>query len=113
MAYSRSVAVARCCAEDQGERDERHLCILTLVRAYIYSPGSPAHEYRGLHNPSPGVFDFTGWQDWQLFLDIAKQVGLWVVFRPGKRFDLVVYGKLIRLGPYINAETTGGGIPGQ
>ncbi|CAG7854539.1 Probable beta-galactosidase A; AltName: Full=Lactase A; Flags: Precursor [Serendipita indica DSM 11827] len=55
------------------------------------------YSHWGLHNPSPGVFDFTGWQDWQVFLDIAKQVGLWVVFRPG---------------PYINAETTGGGIPG-
>ncbi|KAG9054012.1 hypothetical protein FS842_006438 [Serendipita sp. 407] len=55
------------------------------------------YAHWGLHNPSRGTLDFDGWKDWQPFLDMAKAVGLWVVFRPG---------------PYINAETTGGGIPG-
>jgi beta-galactosidase GanA len=70
----------------------------------------------GLVNPSPGVFDWTGFRDLALFrmllvsysgvfedwhlgstVDIAQEVGLWVIVRPG---------------PYINAETTAGGIPG-
>jgi Glycosyl hydrolases family 35 len=39
---------------------------------------------RGLHNPAPDTFEFNGFLDWQLFLDICKDVGLWVVFRPGQ-----------------------------
>jgi beta-galactosidase GanA len=47
-------------------------------------------------SPSPGVYDFTGVRDMNEFLNMAQQVGLYVIARPG---------------PYINAETDGGGIP--
>ncbi|GBE78934.1 Probable beta-galactosidase [Sparassis crispa] len=50
----------------------------------------------GLTNPAPGVLDFNDWRALQPFFDAAKLAGLWIVLRPG---------------PYINAETTAGGIP--
>ena len=46
-------------------------------------------------SPSPGVYDFTGVRDMNLFLNMAQQAGLYVIARPG---------------PYINAETDAGGI---
>ncbi|HZC74220.1 MAG TPA: beta-galactosidase [Jatrophihabitans sp.] len=49
------------------------------------------------HSPAPGVYDFTGVRDVDRLLDIAQQVGLYVIARPG---------------PYINAETSAGGFPG-
>lgn len=48
------------------------------------------------HSPKPGVYDFTGVRDIDRLLRIAQQTGLYVIVRPG---------------PYINAETTGGGFP--
>ena len=48
------------------------------------------------HSPAPGVYDFTGVRDVDRLLRTAEQAGLWVIARPG---------------PYINAETTGGGFP--
>ncbi|KAF8321219.1 glycoside hydrolase family 35 protein [Clavulina sp. PMI_390] len=50
----------------------------------------------GLVNPAPGVFDWDGYRSLETFYDAASEVGLWVILRPG---------------PYINAETTAGGIP--
>ncbi|ETW78704.1 glycoside hydrolase family 35 protein [Heterobasidion irregulare TC 32-1] len=56
-----------------------------------------------LHYPTPDTNDGKGdWQegtyrDLQRFIDEAKNAGLWMIARPG---------------PYINAETTGGGFPG-
>jgi beta-galactosidase GanA len=50
----------------------------------------------GYHSPAPGVYDFTGVRDMDKLLTIADQVGLYVIARPG---------------PYINAETDGGGFP--
>src|SRR3954452_20085552 len=50
----------------------------------------------GYHSPAPGVYDFRGVRDVDKLLDIAAQVGIWVIARPG---------------PYINAETDGGGFP--
>ena len=50
----------------------------------------------GYHSPAPGVYDFTGVRDMDRLLDIADEVGLYVIARPG---------------PYINAETDGGGFP--
>jgi beta-galactosidase GanA len=47
-------------------------------------------------SPSPGIYDFTGVRDMNEFLNMAQQAGLYVIARPG---------------PYINAETDGGGIP--
>jgi beta-galactosidase GanA len=49
------------------------------------------------HSPKPGVYDFTGVRNVDEFLRMAEQTGLYVIARPG---------------PYINAETTGGGFPG-
>ncbi|WP_232534050.1 beta-galactosidase [Plantactinospora sp. KBS50] len=48
------------------------------------------------HSPRAGVYDFTGVRDVDRLLREAERVGLWVIARPG---------------PYINAETTGGGFP--
>ncbi|MFG1992596.1 beta-galactosidase [Actinoplanes sp. NPDC048988] len=49
------------------------------------------------HSPAPGVYDFGGVRDVDRLLRTAAQVGLYVIARPG---------------PYINAETSGGGFPG-
>jgi beta-galactosidase len=49
------------------------------------------------HSPAPGVYNFSGVRDVDRFLNMANQVGLYVIARPG---------------PYINAETDGGGFPG-
>src|SRR5580658_7699682 len=49
------------------------------------------------NSPSPGAYDFTGVRDYNEFLNMAQLAGLYVIARPG---------------PYINAETDGGGIPG-
>jgi beta-galactosidase GanA len=49
------------------------------------------------HSPRNGVYDFSGIRDVDRLLDIANDVGIYVIARPG---------------PYINAETDGGGFPG-
>ena len=48
------------------------------------------------NSPAPGAYDFSGVRDMNEFLNVAQQAGLYVIARPG---------------PYINAETDGGGIP--
>ncbi|MFF5295839.1 beta-galactosidase [Paractinoplanes globisporus] len=48
------------------------------------------------HSPAPGQYDFTGVRDVDRLLRMAEETGLWVIARPG---------------PYINAETSGGGFP--
>ncbi|PCH40579.1 glycoside hydrolase family 35 protein [Wolfiporia cocos MD-104 SS10] len=53
------------------------------------------HGARTLTNPAPGVLDFEYWRALQPIYDAAKQAGIFIVLRPG---------------PYINAETTAGGI---
>ncbi|KAL1438021.1 hypothetical protein MTO96_048476 [Rhipicephalus appendiculatus] len=52
-------------------------------------------EWSG-HEVEPGRFSFEGDYDLRAFLDVAKEVGLLVVFRPG---------------PYICAERDNGGLP--
>ncbi|MGE5291882.1 MAG: beta-galactosidase [Micromonosporaceae bacterium] len=49
------------------------------------------------HSPKPGVYDFSGVRNVDELLDMAAQTGLYVIARPG---------------PYINAETSAGGLPG-
>jgi beta-galactosidase len=49
------------------------------------------------HSPAPGVYDFSGVRDIDKLLDIAQEVGLYVIARPG---------------PYVNAELDSGGYPG-
>ncbi|HKE92917.1 MAG TPA: beta-galactosidase, partial [Povalibacter sp.] len=51
----------------------------------------------GYHTPRRGVYDFTGVRDMDRLLQIARDVGLYVIVRPG---------------PYMNAEITRGGFPG-
>lgn len=51
----------------------------------------------GYHSPRRGVYDFSGVRDVGRLLDMAKEVGLYVIARPG---------------PYINAATDAGGFPG-
>lgn len=52
--------------------------------------------FMSYHSPRRDVFDFeTPGRDLQNLLDIAKEVGLFVIARPG---------------PYCNAETNGGGL---
>ncbi|MEU6848860.1 beta-galactosidase [Actinacidiphila alni] len=51
----------------------------------------------GYHSPAPGVYDFTGVRDVDKLLDMAADLGIYVIARPG---------------PYINAEVDGGGFPG-
>ncbi|EKM56228.1 glycoside hydrolase family 35 protein [Phanerochaete carnosa HHB-10118-sp] len=48
-----------------------------------------------LTNPAPGVLDFNDWRDLQPVFKAAEQAGIFIVLRPG---------------PYINAETTAGGL---
>ncbi|GAA2874550.1 beta-galactosidase [Nonomuraea rubra] len=48
------------------------------------------------HSPAPGVYDFGGVRDVDRLLRTAREAGLYVIARPG---------------PYINAESTGGGFP--
>ncbi|MFI9009923.1 beta-galactosidase [Actinosynnema sp. NPDC053489] len=50
----------------------------------------------GFHSPKRGEYDFTGLRDVDRLLDIAEEVGIYVLARPG---------------PYINAETDSGGLP--
>ncbi|KAF9046172.1 glycoside hydrolase family 35 protein [Panaeolus papilionaceus] len=54
------------------------------------------YTHMGLMNPAPGVVDFQGFRALQPLFDAAKAAGVWVILRPG---------------PYINAETTAGGMP--
>ncbi len=49
------------------------------------------------HSPAPGVYDFSGVRDVDRLLQMAHDVGLIVLARPG---------------PYINAELDSGGFPG-
>jgi beta-galactosidase GanA len=49
------------------------------------------------HSPAPGVYDFSGVRDIDRLLDIAEELGLYVLARPG---------------PYLNAELDSGGYPG-
>ncbi|KAG8737249.1 hypothetical protein FRC10_008399 [Ceratobasidium sp. 414] len=51
----------------------------------------------GITEGKRGTLNFEGHRSVTTFLDIAKEVGILVILRPG---------------PYINAETTSGGMPG-
>ncbi|KAL5482805.1 hypothetical protein ACEPAI_9400 [Sanghuangporus weigelae] len=70
------------------------LDILQKVKAAGLN-GISVYIHWGLINPSPGVVDFDGFRGLQPLFDAAKATGIWIVLRPG---------------PYINAETTAGGI---
>lgn len=51
----------------------------------------------GFHNPHPGTLDFEhAAHNFSLIMDIAKDVGMYMIVRPG---------------PYVNAEANAGGFP--
>jgi beta-galactosidase GanA len=72
------------------------LDVLEKMKAEGYNAVSIYFNW-AYHSPAPGVYDFSGVRDVNLLLDDAAKVGLYVIARPG---------------PYINAETSGGGLPG-
>lgn len=55
------------------------------------------YAHWGLVEYAKDDFNFDGWLSLEPFIDAAKETGMYLIARPG---------------PYINAETTGGGIPG-
>ena len=69
---------------------------LEKMKADGYNAVTPYFDW-DYHSPAPGVYDFSGIRDINEFLNMAQQVGLYVIARPG---------------PYINAETDAGGFPG-
>ncbi|MBP2325965.1 beta-galactosidase GanA [Kibdelosporangium banguiense] len=69
--------------------------VLEKIRAAGFN-GVSLYFHWGYHSPAPGVYDFTGVRDVERLLRMTEELGLYVVARPG---------------PYINAETTGGGFP--
>jgi beta-galactosidase GanA len=72
------------------------LDMLQKMKAEGYNAVSIYFDW-AYHSPAPGVYDFTGVRNVDQLLDYAQQVGIYVIARPG---------------PYINAETSGGGFPG-
>jgi beta-galactosidase len=54
------------------------------------------YVFWNLHEPTPGVFDFSGQNDVAEFIRIAQQEGLYVILRPG---------------PYVCSEWDLGGLP--
>jgi beta-galactosidase GanA len=71
------------------------LDVLQKIKAAGFNAVSLYFDW-GYHSPAPGVYDFTGVRDVDKLLDMANQVGLYVIARPA---------------PYINAEADGGGFP--
>lgn len=87
------------------------LDILQKVKAAGLNAVS-VYTHMGLINPQPGVIDFDGFRDLQPLFDAAKQTGIWIVLRPGVstlRSHYLLQSNLPS-GPYINAETTAGGL---
>ena len=68
--------------------------VLTKFRAAGLNAVS-IYTHWGLVEPSRGQISFTGINALKPFFELCMELGLWVVVRPG---------------PYINAETTAGGI---
>ncbi|KAJ7499278.1 glycoside hydrolase family 35 protein [Mycena latifolia] len=73
-----------------------HLDVFQKVKSLGFNAIS-AYFFWGIHEPKRGEISFEGFRDLQPFFDAAMKAGLYVIARPG---------------PYINAETTGGGFPG-
>lgn len=64
--------------------------------AYLGCNALETYVAWNVHEPRPGRFDFTGWQDLPRYLDLAAEQGLMVIVRPG---------------PYICSEWDLGGLP--
>ena len=70
--------------------------VLEKMKAEGYNAVSMYFDW-GYHSPKQGVYDFTGVRDMDRAIETARDVGLYVIARPG---------------PYINAELDAGGYPG-
>ncbi|KAF8443138.1 glycoside hydrolase family 35 protein [Boletus edulis BED1] len=70
------------------------LDVLQKIKAAGFNAIS-VYTHMGLINPAPGVIDFNDYRALKPLYEAAMQTGIWIVLRPG---------------PYINAETTAGGI---
>ncbi|KAH7318895.1 glycoside hydrolase superfamily [Rhizoctonia solani] len=70
--------------------------VLEKMKAAGFNAVSIYHHW-GLTESKRGTLNFEGHRSVTTFLEIAKDVGILVIVRPG---------------PYINAETAGGGCPG-
>ncbi|CZS96523.1 related to Probable beta-galactosidase B [Rhynchosporium agropyri] len=71
--------------------------ILEKVKAAGFNAVS-FYGHWGYHSAADGVVDFeNGAHNFEILLEITKEIGLYVLFRPG---------------PYVNAETNAGGFPG-
>ena len=69
--------------------------VLQKMKAAGYNAATIYFDW-GYHSSAQGVYDFSGVRDVDRLLSIAAEVGIYVIARPG---------------PYINAETDGGGFP--
>ncbi|KAI1125308.1 glycoside hydrolase superfamily [Nemania abortiva] len=70
--------------------------LLEKVKAAGFNAFS-IYNHWGYHNPLPGVLDFeSGAHDFTEIMSLAKELGLYMIIRPG---------------PYINAEANAGGFP--
>lgn len=72
------------------------LDVLEKIKADGFNAVSVYFDW-AYHSPKPGSYDFSGVRNVDELLRMTERVGLYVIARPG---------------PYINAETTGGGFPG-
>ncbi|KAK6536689.1 hypothetical protein TWF281_000910 [Arthrobotrys megalospora] len=73
-----------------------HLDVLQKIKALGFNAVS-IYVHWGVVEYERGKFNWDGVFNLQPFFDAAKAAGLWVIARPG---------------PYINAESAGGGLPG-
>ncbi|KAI1856434.1 hypothetical protein JX265_011681 [Neoarthrinium moseri] len=70
--------------------------LLEKVKAAGFNAFS-IYNHWGYHNPTPGVLDFeSGAHDFTSIMTLAKDLGLYMIIRPG---------------PYVNAEANAGGFP--
>lgn len=112
--------MVRCITKIQSCRSQCRFHLFPLVGwKSVAFPQRPYALCRGMSNPSKGVLDFDGVRALQPLLDAAKEVGLWVILRPGMSLlpSLIKTPRDLHrtrgrcLGPYINAETSAGGMP--
>ncbi|TFK43322.1 glycoside hydrolase family 35 protein [Crucibulum laeve] len=73
-----------------------HLDVFQKIKAMGFNAIS-FYVFWGILEPKRGEISFEGFRDLQPFFDAAMKAGIYLVARPG---------------PYINAETAGGGFPG-
>ena len=72
------------------------------------------YTHPGSLNPSRNVTDLNGIRALKPLFEAALEAGIWIVLRPGAfSFPLRMMCRISRsvLGPYINAETSAGGLP--